>query len=386
MRGEYEPLLGLEILVIFLVVAFQARLSIYGCARADETQPGVAQGDTIVRMPAPQHGSVHRAGNGADGGAHPDPARGWIAYPGFLRALLEILDRHTAELIGQIVILGGSNSVWRFIETEFFEPRQKAFQMLAPEQLKDELLRYHRVTSIEDGQDQTGNPGVVQLRYGIGGLALDSFGHGVLQLHGRGSLPYPGCVNRYDYDQNPYGGHMPRIAIIGAGSLVFSSRLTADILSYPHLADSHFALVDLDEERLGFAGRIVERIKREGHYDQASYSMHMDRREALDGADLVIVSILVGGFEAIEREIDIPARFGVDQAIGDTLTPGGVMRCLRTLPPLIGVARDVMALCPDAWVLNYTNPMAMLCWGINAAVPDVRLVGLCHSVQHTTQQ
>lgn len=179
---------------------------------------------------------------------------------------------------------------------------------------------------------------------------------------------------------------MPRIAIIGAGSLVFSSRLTADILSYPHLADSHFALVDVDEERLGFAGRIVERIKREGHYDQASYSMHVDRREALDGADLVIVSILVGGFEAIEREIDIPARFGVDQAIGDTLTPGGVMRCLRTLPPLIDVARDVMALCPDAWVLNYTNPMAMLCWGINAAVPDVRLVGLCHSVQHTTQQ
>jgi alpha-galactosidase len=100
----------------------------------------------------------------------------------------------------------------------------------------------------------------------------------------------------------------------------------------------------------------------------------------------VIVSILVGGFEAIEREIDIPRRYGVDQAIGDTLTPGGIMRCLRTLPELVRIGRDVMRHCPDAWVLNYTNPMAMLCWGVTRAVPGIRLVGLCHSVQHTTAQ
>ncbi len=179
---------------------------------------------------------------------------------------------------------------------------------------------------------------------------------------------------------------MTRIAIIGAGSLVFSSRLTADILSYPHLRDAHFALVDVDRERLAYAGRIVERICRDGGYAQATYSMHLDRAEALNGADYVIISVLVGGYEAIEREIDIPKRYGVDQAIGDTLTPGGIMRCLRTLPQLLEIGRDVMMHCPDAWVLNYTNPMAMLCWGMKEALPDIRLVGLCHSVQHTTAQ
>ncbi|HEY6598051.1 MAG TPA: alpha-glucosidase/alpha-galactosidase, partial [Pseudomonadales bacterium] len=179
---------------------------------------------------------------------------------------------------------------------------------------------------------------------------------------------------------------MTRIAIIGAGSLVFSSRLTADILTYPHLRDAHFALVDIDPERLAYAGRIVERICRDGAYGDASYSLHQDRRTALAGADYVIISILVGGYDAIETEIDIPRRYGVDQAIGDTLTPGGVMRCLRTLPPLLEMGRDIVAHCPNAWVLNYTNPMAMLCWGMNQGVPGIRLVGLCHSVQHTTQQ
>ncbi|HTK97768.1 MAG TPA: alpha-galactosidase [Pseudomonadales bacterium] len=179
---------------------------------------------------------------------------------------------------------------------------------------------------------------------------------------------------------------MARIAIIGAGSLVFSSRLTADILSYPHLRDAHFALVDVDNERLAYAGRIVERICRDGGYSQATYSMHRDRAKALDGADYVIISVLVGGYEAIEREIDIPKRYGVDQAIGDTLTPGGIMRCLRTLPQLLEIGRDIMKCCPSAWVLNYTNPMAMLCWGMNEALPGIRLVGLCHSVQHTTAQ
>jgi alpha-galactosidase len=176
-----------------------------------------------------------------------------------------------------------------------------------------------------------------------------------------------------------------KVAIIGAGSLEFASRLTADILSFPALRSTEFALVDVDAERLGYAQRITDDILRRGGYPDARYSAHTDRRDALAGADAVIVSILVGGYAAIEREIDIPLRYGVDQAIGDTLTPGGIMRCLRTLPELIAIGRDVMDLCPDAWVLNYTNPMAMLCWGLERAVPGIRLVGLCHSVQHTTQ-
>jgi alpha-galactosidase len=177
-----------------------------------------------------------------------------------------------------------------------------------------------------------------------------------------------------------------KIVIIGAGSLVFSSRLTADLLTYPELSDAHYALVDIDEERLDFAGRIVERIVKEGGYGSATWSLHQDRREALVDADFVISSILVGGFPAIESEIDIPARYGVSQAIGDTLTPGGIMRCIRTLPHQVGIASDIRAICPSAPLLNYTNPMAMLCWGMYEAVPEISIVGLCHSVQGTTAQ
>ena len=177
----------------------------------------------------------------------------------------------------------------------------------------------------------------------------------------------------------------PKIVIIGAGSLEFSSRLTADCLSYPALAGAHFALVDTDAERLSYAGRIFDRIVEAGGYE-ASCSLHSEVTEALPGAQFVIVSILVGGYEAIESEIDIPMKYGVSQAIGDTLTPGGIMRCLRTLPVQTAIAQHIMALCPDALVLNYTNPMSMLCEGMLNAAPSLNLVGLCHSVQSTTEQ
>ena len=177
----------------------------------------------------------------------------------------------------------------------------------------------------------------------------------------------------------------PKIVIIGAGSLEFSSRLTADCLSYPALAGAHFALVDTDAERLSYAGRIFDRIVEAGGYE-ASCSLHSQVTEALPGAQFVIVSILVGGYKAIEAEIDIPMKYGVSQAIGDTLTPGGIMRCLRTLPVQTAIAQHIMALCPDALVLNYTNPMSMLCEGMLNAAPGLKLVGLCHSVQSTTEQ
>ena len=177
----------------------------------------------------------------------------------------------------------------------------------------------------------------------------------------------------------------PKIVIIGAGSLEFSSRLTADCLSYPALAGAHFALVDTDAERLSYAGRIFDRIVEAGGYE-ASCSLHSEVTKALPGAQFVILSILVGGYEAIEAEIDIPMKYGVSQAIGDTLTPGGIMRCLRTLPVQTAIAQHIMALCPDALVLNYTNPMSMLCEGMLNAAPSLNLVGLCHSVQSTTEQ
>ena len=178
---------------------------------------------------------------------------------------------------------------------------------------------------------------------------------------------------------------MRKVVIIGAGSFAFSSKLISDILTFRELADTHFVLVDIDERRLDYARQIAERIFQDGNYDRATVTAESDRARALAGADYVIVSILVGGYEAIAAEIDIPVKYGVRQCIGDTLTPGGIMRCLRTLPEMIAIGRDVMEQCPRALVLNYTNPMSMLCWGMFDACPDLRLVGLCHSVQGTTQ-
>ena len=174
---------------------------------------------------------------------------------------------------------------------------------------------------------------------------------------------------------------MPRIAFIGAGSLTFSRRLMIDILSFPELRESTFVLMDIDAKRLDYTRRVAERIIREGGFP-AQVEATTDRREALRGADYVITMILVGDIEVIRHDINIPLKYGVDQCIGDTLGPGGVFRALRTIPVMLDICRDMEDLCPDAWLLNYTNPMAMVCWAMNDAAA-VRNVGLCHSVQGT---
>lgn len=175
---------------------------------------------------------------------------------------------------------------------------------------------------------------------------------------------------------------MAKIVFIGAGSVVFSRRLMIDILSYPALADSHFALVEIDETRLDTARRVAERVIKE-RGSKATFEVTDDRRQALEGADYVVIMLLHGGIDVISKDIDIPMKYGVDQCIGDTLGPGGVFRALRTVPVMLDIAYDVEELCPDALVLNYTNPMAMLCWSMYRST-DIRLVGLCHSVQGTT--
>lgn len=179
---------------------------------------------------------------------------------------------------------------------------------------------------------------------------------------------------------------MPKIAIIGAGSLTFAHRMIIDSLSYPAMQDAHFALIDIDEMRLGYMEKIAKRTFREGNYTKATCSAHTDRRQALKGCDFVIISILTGGWEPIWMDIDIPMKYGIRQAVGDTTGPGGVFRMLRTAPPIIGMANDIMELCPEAIVLNYTNPMSMLCKAAFTAQPDIQWVGLCHSVQGTAHE
>lgn len=175
---------------------------------------------------------------------------------------------------------------------------------------------------------------------------------------------------------------MPKITFIGAGSLGFFKTLMIDCLSFPDLRHADWALVDIDEKRLGYAERIAKRIMGEAK-STGDLQVSTDRREVLEGSDYVIMAILVGGYEPIAADIDISMKYGVDQCIGDTHGPGGIFRALRTIPVKVDIARDIMDLCPEAWVLNYTNPMSMLCRAMTLET-DISLVGLCHSVQGTT--
>ncbi|WP_318568861.1 alpha-galactosidase [Salinigranum marinum] len=176
---------------------------------------------------------------------------------------------------------------------------------------------------------------------------------------------------------------MPTVALIGAGSMVFARTLVGDILSFPELADSTLRLMDVDEARLDRTERVARAMVANEGLD-ADVVATTDRREALADADYVLNMINVGGREPFENEIRIPLRYGVEQAIGDTIGPGGIFRALRTIPTLLDIAADVEELCPDALFLNYTNPMTILCWTLFEAT-DVETVGLCHSVQHTVE-
>ncbi|ESP89782.1 alpha-galactosidase [Candidatus Halobonum tyrrellensis] len=174
---------------------------------------------------------------------------------------------------------------------------------------------------------------------------------------------------------------MAKITFIGAGSMVFSVKLVGDILSFPALDDSTVALMDIDESRLEKTTRVAEAMVDNEGLD-ATIQSTTDRREALDGADYVLNMINVGGTEPFENEIRIPERYGVEQAIGDTIGPGGIFRGLRTIPTMLDIASDIAEVCSDALLLNYTNPMSILCQTMFEAT-DVETVGLCHSVPHT---
>jgi alpha-galactosidase len=173
-----------------------------------------------------------------------------------------------------------------------------------------------------------------------------------------------------------------RVAFIGAGSIEFTRNVVSDLCSYEALGPLHLSLHDISAERLGFASRLVKSIVAQAGTD-ATVTASLDRAEAITGARYVINEIQVGGYDSTRVDFDVPARYGLRQTIADTIGIGGIFRGLRTIPVATGLARDVLRHCPDAYLLNYTNPMAMLPWAIYAGTDFERVYGLCHSVRDT---
>ena len=174
-----------------------------------------------------------------------------------------------------------------------------------------------------------------------------------------------------------------KIAFIGAGSIEFTRNVVTDLCSYPEFAsDLHLALYDISPERLAFAEALTHRIVVQTGAN-AKVTATTERGPALDGARYVINEVQVGGYASTRADFEIPARYGVRQTIGDTLGIGGIFRGLRTIPVVTALAADMVRRCPDAYLLNYSNPMAMLPWAVYAGTDFRNVFGLCHSVRDT---
>jgi alpha-galactosidase len=166
---------------------------------------------------------------------------------------------------------------------------------------------------------------------------------------------------------------------------VFARNLMGDILSFPELSDATIVLHDIDVERLAVSEAVGRKIVATLGA-RAKIESTTDRLVALNQANYVITMFQVGGYEpSTVIDFAIPHKFGLQQTIADTLGIGGIMRGLRTIPVLLDICRDMESVCPDALLLNYVNPMSILCWAVSQSSP-IRTIGLCHSVQHTAQQ
>lgn len=178
---------------------------------------------------------------------------------------------------------------------------------------------------------------------------------------------------------------MNKITLVGAGSVVFAKNLICDILQYPGLSDSTVCLMDIDPQRLATIETLARRIVAQLGV-KAKIEATLDLRQACAGAKFVITTIQVGGYRpSTVVDFEIPAKYGVQQTIADTLGVGGIFRALRSIPEIAKVARTVQEVgAPDPLLLNYTNPMAMIMWGVDR-LTGIDSVGLCHSVQGTSQ-
>ena len=177
---------------------------------------------------------------------------------------------------------------------------------------------------------------------------------------------------------------MPYITILGAGSTVFARQLMTDILQIEGLDEGCFALVDIDATRLDLACHVAERLIAQSG-KRWTVRAATERRDLLAGSDFIVNAIEVAGLANVRHDFDIPMKYGINQCIGDTIGPGGIFKALRTGPAWLDILHDAERLCPQAWVLNYTNPMSILTFAALAGT-GMRTVGLCHSVQHTSKQ
>ncbi|PHR62058.1 MAG: alpha-glucosidase/alpha-galactosidase [Robiginitomaculum sp.] len=178
----------------------------------------------------------------------------------------------------------------------------------------------------------------------------------------------------------------PKVTFIGAGSTVFMKNIIGDVLQREALSGAHIALMDINAERLADSEIVASKmISTLGV--AATLTTHLDQREALAGADFVVTAFQVGGYEPCTvTDFEVPKKFGLRQTIADTLGIGGIMRGLRTVPHLWSVCEDMSAVCPDAVLMQYVNPMAINIWAISQKYPNIKVVGLCHSVQGTAKE
>jgi alpha-galactosidase len=182
------------------------------------------------------------------------------------------------------------------------------------------------------------------------------------------------------------GPSMIKIAMIGAGSVVFVKNLLTDIFDFAELRDVVIALHDIDAERLETAGMMARWTASQFGAGAARIEEHASRRRALEGADFVINMVQIGMHAATLIDFDIPRRHGLKQTIADTLGIGGIFRGLRTIPFMVDLVTDMQVVCPDALLMNYTNPMSILTQAVYDAFPTQKVIGLCHNVQNTSNE
>lgn len=175
---------------------------------------------------------------------------------------------------------------------------------------------------------------------------------------------------------------MLKISIIGAGS-AFTQNIVVDILTIEGIDEGTIALVDIDEERLEIAHQLVEKII-DATGKRWSVVSSTDRKKVIMDSDFVINQIEVAGLSTVKMEYEIPLKYGIKQCIGDTLGPGGLFKTLRTLPAWLEIVKDIETLSPHATILNYTNPMSAVTLA-TTRVSSLPVVGLCHSIQNTSQ-